>query len=160
MKAPTLLLFAVLALSSCREQGPAGEPGPAGPPGPEGPAGPPGLRGFTGETGPQGPIGGGRYTSTNDVYCKEATSAEAQVLTGAVSIVLRCDTVGDLGLSGSCSGSGRSDVWLQSSHPEGWSSPNGRPGWSCTWEFPQGQTAVALPRVSADLCCIKKSAPN
>jgi hypothetical protein len=127
--------------------------GPMGPQGEPGEKGEKGDLGEKGERGDAGTPGGGWYTSHGDVYCKEKKGAPA----AGGSIDIFCDYTEDLGLSGSCYGAKRTDVYLIESKAFGWDTtgPAGLAGWSCQWGFSPGP-AVDLPDATAQLCCIKR----
>src|SRR5690606_3698255 len=100
-----LCLFLACDTSGTGPKGDKGDRGPAGPVGPQGPTGPQGPQGEAGPPGPQGAIGGGLYTSREDLYCVRATGSSA-----AGDLSVRCEDVADLPISGRCGGSGSSEA--------------------------------------------------
>lgn len=156
---PFLLAVAVLLLCPACErgrqgpEGPQGPAGPAGPTGPQGPVGPTGPKGDQGDPGMPGMPGGGYYTSHLDVYCKQAKGA---TIASNMTLSVECDSGEDLGLTGTCYGHSRSDVYLNESRPLVWSSVGAKPAWTCSWVSADGVTKVDLPNATAEICCIKK----
>lgn len=159
----SLLLAAVVALSACDGlQGPAGPRGPEGPQGPAGPAGasgpqgaqgPQGLTGMAGPIGPQGPIGGGRYVSKADVYCREASPP------GTPRAEVECLDADDLFLTGGCVDSasipGSTGYYLLEARPRNVAG-GGPAGYACQWNKPTGAPTVDLQAAGAkaSICCI------
>jgi hypothetical protein len=146
-------LAVVVMLVSCTKEGPAGPVGSQGIQGLKGDKGDKGDQGIQGIQGIQGVAGGGWYTAHTDTYCKKATNAPV-VLSGA-QLQVDCDDPLDLGLSGSCYGHGRSDVYLNESRQLSWETVGAKAAWLCTWLFDTGVTPVALTTATAEICCVK-----
>lgn len=100
-----------------------------------------------------GPVGGGLYMSHADVYCNQVKGAGPG---NAMTLVVECDSGEDLGLTGTCYGQGRADVYLNGSRPAGWSSIGTKPQWVCSWAPSSGTALVNLPDATAEICCIRK----
>src|SRR5690606_29575967 len=151
-----LPLCFLLACDASGTQGPKGDPGergPAGPQGPQGPAGPQGPQGEAGAPGMPGAIGGGLYTSREDLYCVRATGSSPG---GALEV--RCEDVADLPVSGRCGGSGSSEATvLRVNASENWDVPSGKAGWRCDWALVSTMTAPAggFPLAQAEICCVR-----
>lgn len=143
----SILITAFIFFAACGSQ----SKGPKGDTGPQGPAGPTGPSGVAGPQGTAGTSNGGLYTSHTDVYCKTATGTTA----ASGLLFVDCDDPADLGLSGSCYGQGRADVFIDVSQSENWSQPNVAARWTCTFNFDSSVTRVALPNATARICCIK-----
>lgn len=150
------MLVAVLGCTGQEARGPAGPTGPAGPAGPkgdtglQGPKGNDGAQGIQGQQGVPGAANGGLYASHSNVYCKTAQGAPAN--TGLVFV--ECNSTADLGLTGSCFGQGRSDVYVDVSRADGWDQTNVKPRWTCAFNFASTSTPVALTNATAQICCI------
>lgn len=136
------------------EQGPQGEIGPKGDTGPQGPKGDTGGKGDTGDTGQQGIPGGGLYTAHGDVYCNEVTTAP--IVGTNPQAVAQCNSVDDLGLTGSCSGTNNPDAFLYENRPNLFSTVGSKAEWRCGWNFRSSTTPVALNDIRATVCCIRK----
>lgn len=134
-------------------KGDTGDRGPAGPAGPQGPVGPPGPQGEAGPPGPRGAIGGGLYTSREDLYCVRATGSSA-----AGDLAVQCEDVADLPISGRCGGSGWSQATvLRVNASEYWDDPAGKAGWRCDWALVSTMTAPpgGFPLAQAEICCVR-----
>lgn len=159
------LLSAALLLTACpaADRGPQGDVGPQGATGatgaqglagPQGPTGQQGLPGQPGIPGPMGPADAGPYNSHSDVYCKTVTGATVAL---SWQVGAECDSVNDLGLTGSCSGQARPDIYLSINQPSLWGTPGGKASWWCGWTAADGGSPVDdLPTVKATICCIRK----
>lgn len=136
------------------DTGDRGPVGPAGPQGPQGPAGPQGPQGEPGPPGAQGAIGGGLYTSREDLYCVRETG------TTSGSLSVSCEEVWDLPVSGRCGGSGSSQATvLRINTSESWDIPTGRAAWSCDWALAETMTVPSggFPLAQAEICCVRGS---
>ena len=143
----SILITAFMVLAACGSQN-KGAKGDTGAQGPAGPAGSPGAQGAPGTPGASN---GGLYTSHTDVYCKTSTGTTA----ASGLLFVDCDDPAELGLSGSCYGQGRADVFIDVSQSENWSQPNVAARWTCAFNFDGSVTRVALPNATARICCIK-----
>ena len=145
-------LFVFLILAAGCKDGPGGASGSEGTKGDQGPQGPIGEQGPIGPIGPQGPIGGGIYTSRDNVYCKRVVAT-----VGATALIAdaRCDSADELPLQGYCDFKYDTEKYLESEGDLNWQGNNTlAAGWSCLWRF---HTISPVARnIGANICCIKK----
>jgi hypothetical protein len=142
----------LLSLTACQrgDVGPAGPPGPKGDKGDPGEQGLPGIQGIQGAQGPQGPIGGGYYTSRQDLYCRSSMGTT----TGTVEA--DCDNAADLPLTGSCANSEPTALNIATNGLiQNWPGNSILPAaWVCEWSS-GGARVNNVPSGRATICCIK-----
>lgn len=150
----TLFVLPLVLLVACQEgsRGPVGPQGPEGSAGPQGPAGPQGVAGLQGPQGVQGPIGGGLYTSRDDIYCNTSPIGTTN---GNVSAA--CDTPEDLPLTGSCANHETKALNLSTNgFIENWPGRSTAPAsWLCSWSGLDGVVVNVVPTAKASICCIR-----